>query len=64
MPTKSDLVAKYFAACKAEDRATFEYGLADGFAFTSPYDDAIGRVAFLNAAGRTTSALPIRLLRP
>ena len=46
MPTKSELIRKYFAAYKTQDRKVLEDGLADDFTFTSPYDDAIDKAAY------------------
>ncbi|HEX4534791.1 MAG TPA: nuclear transport factor 2 family protein [Rhizomicrobium sp.] len=41
-----DFARKYFAAYENRDRAFVENGLADGFTFTSPYDDHIGRETY------------------
>ena len=46
MPTKSELIRRYFAAYKAKDRKVLEDGLADDFTFTSPYDDAISKAVY------------------
>lgn len=46
MPTKSELIRKYFVAYKTQDRKVLEDGLADDFTFTSPYDDAIDKAAY------------------
>jgi ketosteroid isomerase-like protein len=46
MPTKSELIRGYFAAYKSKDRKFMEDAIAEGFTFTSPYDDAIGREAY------------------
>lgn len=40
------LVRRYFDAFITRRRDDFEAMLADGFTFTSPYDDAIDRAAF------------------
>lgn len=40
------LVRDYFAAYRSKDRKFFETHLAEDFAFTSPYDDAIGKTAY------------------
>jgi ketosteroid isomerase-like protein len=37
---------RYYAAFAEGDRAFFESALADGFRFTSPYDDHIDRTMF------------------
>jgi ketosteroid isomerase-like protein len=44
--TKTDLIAKFFAAYEARDRAYVEGGMTDDFTFTSPYDDAIDKAAY------------------
>jgi len=36
----------YYQACENHDRRFVENGLADGFSFTSPYDEHIGRDAY------------------
>src|SRR5213078_1199268 len=46
MPTKSDLIRKYFAAYRTKDRKVLEDGLADNFTFTSPYDDHISKAEY------------------
>ena len=46
MPTKSDLIRKYFAAYRTNDRKLMEDGLTDDFTFTSPYDDAIEKATY------------------
>jgi hypothetical protein len=44
--TRAGLIRGYFAAYQAKDRATIEGALADGFKFTSPYDDAIDKATY------------------
>src|SRR5688572_26873523 len=46
MASKSDLIRRFFAAYKARDRKMVEDGMAEGFTFTSPYDDAIDKAAY------------------
>ena len=41
-----DLVRRYFHAFQDADRAEMESLLGDGFTFTSPWDDHIGRAAW------------------
>lgn len=43
---RSDLIHRFFAAWRAEDRPAFEDMLADDFTFTSPYDDALDKAGF------------------
>jgi ketosteroid isomerase-like protein len=43
---KADIVRGLFAAYKAKDRDALERVLADGFTFTSPYDDAIDKATY------------------
>jgi ketosteroid isomerase-like protein len=43
---KAETLRRLFAAFKAKDRALAEQLLADGFTFTSPYDDAIDRATW------------------
>lgn len=40
------LARRYYRAFEKKDRAFVEDNLADGFTFTSPYDDHIGRDAY------------------
>lgn len=46
MPTKSELIRKYFAAYRDKDRKVLQDGLADDFTFTSPYDDHISKAEY------------------
>jgi len=46
MTANRDLARKLFEAYQARDRAFVEQLLAEDFAFTSPYDDHIDRVAY------------------
>jgi ketosteroid isomerase-like protein len=39
-------VRAYFRAYEIGDRSLIENTMADGFTFTSPFDDAIGRAAY------------------
>src|SRR5438876_6720026 len=63
MPTKSDLIRKYFAAYRTKDRKVLEDGLAEDFTFTSPYDDAIDKAAYfercwpLSTSGQMTNEI-------
>jgi ketosteroid isomerase-like protein len=43
---KEALVRRYLGAYAGGDRTTLEAAFADGFRFTSPYDDAIDRTAY------------------
>lgn len=43
---RSEFIRRFFAAWLAEDRAGFEALMADGFTFTSPYDDALDKAGF------------------
>jgi ketosteroid isomerase-like protein len=42
----ADVIRTYFAAFAARDRAGVERLMADGFSFTSPYDDHIDRATY------------------
>jgi ketosteroid isomerase-like protein len=42
----SQIIRRYFNAYKTKNRAEVELLLADGFTFTSPYDDAIDRATY------------------
>jgi hypothetical protein len=46
MSDLSELARKYYAAFAAKDRGFMEANLADGFTFTSPYDDHIDRATY------------------
>lgn len=46
MTDLTDLARKYFRAYQAKDRAFVEANLAEGFTFTSPYDDHIDRATY------------------
>lgn len=46
MSAQIDAVRRYFKAYETSDRAMIEPLLADGFIFSSPYDDHIGRAAY------------------
>jgi len=46
MPTRSDLIRKYFAAYKQRDRQALEDAFAEDFIFTSPYDDHISKAEY------------------
>lgn len=43
---KSEIIRGLFAAYMAKDRASVERTFADGFRFTSPYDDGIDKAAY------------------
>ena len=45
-PSKSEIVRRCFAAYTSKDRKAVEELLADDFTFTSPYHDAIDKVAY------------------
>jgi ketosteroid isomerase-like protein len=45
--SKPDIVRSYFAAYRSKDRQVVEDLLTDDFTFTSPYDDAIDKAAYL-----------------
>ena len=63
MPTKSDLVHKFFAAYQTRDRKVLEDAFADDFTFTSPYDDNISKDEYfercwpVSASGRMTNEI-------
>lgn len=40
------LVRRYFSACETQNRQLLEEMLDDGFTFSSPLDDRIGRAAY------------------
>lgn len=42
-----ETITRYFRAFDTNDRKELEAVIADDFRFTSPYDDAIGREAFM-----------------
>lgn len=44
--SRADMIRASFAAFVAGDREAFEDTMAEGFTFTSPYDDAIDRAAY------------------
>jgi ketosteroid isomerase-like protein len=44
--SKSDLIRAMFTAYHTRDREAVERTFADGFTFTSPYDDAIDKAAY------------------
>jgi ketosteroid isomerase-like protein len=44
--SKSDIIKNLFAAYKSKERRIAEDLLADGFTFTSPYDDAIDKATY------------------
>ena len=46
MPTKPDIIRGMFEAYRTWDRKAVEDALADDFTFTSPYDDAIDKLAY------------------
>ena len=46
MSDLTQLVRDYFRAYEIGDRSLIENTMADGFTFTSPFDDAIGRDAY------------------
>ena len=41
-----DIARRYYRAFENHDRSFIENNLADGFTFTSPFDDHIGREEF------------------
>jgi ketosteroid isomerase-like protein len=45
-PDRAELLQRLFAAFMAGDREVAETLLADGFTFTSPYDDAIDKATY------------------
>jgi ketosteroid isomerase-like protein len=46
MTDLTQLVRDYFRAYEVGDRSLIERSMAEGFTFTSPFDDAIGRDAY------------------
>ncbi|WP_295813694.1 nuclear transport factor 2 family protein [uncultured Nitratireductor sp.] len=46
MPERTDIARAVFEAYRTNDRALLERLFADGFSFTSPYDDAIDRKTY------------------
>jgi hypothetical protein len=46
MTDLTDLARKYYVAFQEKDRAFVEANLAEGFTFTSPYDDHIDRATY------------------
>ncbi len=61
----AEVVRASFQACMAQDRGAADRLIADGFVFTSPQDDHIGKQEFLErcfpTAGRLRSQQILRL---
>lgn len=54
LASKADLARGLYDAYKKQDRPRVELLLADDFAFTSPYDDAIDRAAYFKRCWPTS----------
>lgn len=57
MNSRVDTVRNLFAAYHAQDRAGVEGAFADGFTFTSPYDDRIDRAEYFRRCWPASKAI-------
>jgi ketosteroid isomerase-like protein len=55
--SKADLIRSLFAAYKTKNRQVAEGLLANGFTFTSPYDDAIDKAAYFERCWPTSERI-------